>query len=87
MKACQSDVGFVNANTGAGGPGDEEEHGSNEYFVAMIVFAVALALSILIGITACYVLRDQSSRTRNIARVENTRLDGKFVYVMDAMKT
>ncbi|XP_066014754.1 coadhesin isoform X2 [Pocillopora verrucosa] len=87
MKACQSDVGFVNANTGAGGPGDEEEHGSNEYFVAMIVFAVALALSILIGITACYVLRDQSSRSRNIARVENTRLDGKFVYVMDAMKT
>ncbi|RMX45920.1 hypothetical protein pdam_00011012 [Pocillopora damicornis] len=87
MKACQSDVGFVNANTGAGGPGDEEEHGSNEYFVAMIVFAVALAFSILIGITACYVLRDQSSRNRNIAQVENTRLDGKFVYVMDAMKT
>lgn len=24
-------MGFVNANTGAGGPGDEEEHGSNEY--------------------------------------------------------
>ena len=32
--------------------------------VAMIVFAVALAFSILIGITACYVLRDQSSRSR-----------------------
>lgn len=83
-KACQSVKGSANANTGAGARGDGEEEGDNEYFVAMIVFAVALAFSIIIGVAACYLLRDGS---RTSGGMENVQLDGKFVYVLDATKT